>query len=94
MDHTLSVMLLYQSGHLSDNSDVIRMLFCPSTTHNSGLFPCCYGNRYVVISLMIRKEHGIQCMSCSSRIINERLPEIHTMVKCEFLRSIIHSQVI
>ena len=31
-------------------------------------------------------------MVCSSRIISKMLPEIHTMEKSEFLKSIIHSQ--
>ena len=31
---------------------------------------------------------------CSSRIISEMLPEIHTMEKCDFLKSSIHSPVI
>ena len=43
---------------------------------------------------MIREEHGIQCMSCSSRIISEMQPEIHTIEKFDFLKSIIHSQMI
>ena len=33
-----------------------------------------------------------QCMSCSSQIISEILPEIHTMDKCDFHKPIIHSQ--
>ena len=32
-----------------------------------------------VISLIIREEHGIQCMPCSSQIISEMLCEIHTV---------------
>ena len=43
---------------------------------------------------MIRGEQGIQCMPCSSRIISEMLPEIHTMEKCDFLKSITHSFII
>ena len=43
---------------------------------------------------MIRGEHDIQCMPCSSRIISEMLPEINTMEKCDFLKSIIHSYII
>ena len=43
---------------------------------------------------MIREEHGIQCMPCSSRIISEMLPEIHIVEKCDFLKPIIHSQII
>ena len=31
---------------------------------------------------------------CSSRIISEMLPEIHIMEKCDFLKSITHSQII
>ena len=31
-------------------------------------------------------------MPCSSLIISEILPEIHTMEKCYFLKYIIHSQ--
>ena len=38
---------------------------------------------------MIRGEHG----TCSSRIINEMLPEIRIMEQCDFLQSIIHSQI-
>ena len=30
---------------------------------------------------MIHGEHGIQCMPCSSLIISEMLPEIHTVEK-------------
>ena len=48
----------------------------------------------LVISLIIREEHGIQCMPCSSRIISEILPEIQTMIKCVILKPIIHSQII
>ena len=47
----------------------------------------------IVISLMIRGEHGIQCMPCSFRIISEMLPEIHRLDKCHFLKSKIHSQI-
>ena len=43
---------------------------------------------------MIRGQHGIQCMPCSSRITSEMLPEIHTMEKFDFHKSVIHSQVI
>ena len=39
-------------------------------------------------------EHCIQCMPYSSRIISELLPEIHTMEKCDFLKSVIHSEII
>ena len=42
--------------------------------------------------IMIRGEHGIQCMPRSSRIIGEMQPEIHTMEKCDFSESIIHSK--
>ena len=48
----------------------------------------------ISISLMIQEEHGIQSMPCSSRIRSEMLPEIHTVEKCDFLRSLIHSQII
>ena len=34
-----------------------------------------------------------QCMPCSSRIINEVLPEIRRTDKFDFLKSIIHSQI-
>ena len=47
-----------------------------------------------VISLIIQEEHGIQCMPCSSQIINEMLPEIHTVEKFDFLKAMIHSQII
>ena len=43
---------------------------------------------------MIRGEHVIQCMPCSSQIISEVLSEFHTMEKCDFLKLIIHSQII
>ena len=43
---------------------------------------------------MIQGEHGIQCMPCSPQIISEMLPEIHTVEKFDFLRSIIYSQII
>ena len=33
-------------------------------------------------------------LSCSSRIISEMLPESHTMEKCDFLKSLIHFQLI
>ena len=48
----------------------------------------------VVISLMIQVKHGIQYMTCPPRIISGMLPEIHTMDKCVFLKSMIHSQII
>ena len=32
-------------------------------------------------------------MPCSSQTISEKLPEIHTMEKCCFLKPIIHSQI-
>ena len=85
------------------------MTFCQGTKHNSWLFPSCYGNRlstivgyslvamvtdYVVISLMISGEHGIQCMPCSSQIISDMLPEIHTMEKCDLLKPTTYSQII
>ena len=37
---------------------------------------------------------GIQCMPCSARIISEMLPEIHTVEKFDFLKSMIYSQII
>ena len=33
---------------------------------------------------IIREEHGIYCMPCSSQIISEMLPEIHTTEKYYF----------
>ena len=42
---------------------------------------------------MIREKRGIQCMPSSFRIISEMQPEIHTMEKFYFLKSIIHSQI-
>ena len=33
-------------------------------------------------------------MPCSSRIISEMLSEIYTVEKCDFINSIIHSQMI
>ena len=38
---------------------------------------------------MIRGEHGIQFMPCSSKIISEVLPKINTMEKCDFVKSLI-----
>ena len=43
---------------------------------------------------MIRGEHGIQCMPCSSLIVSEMLPEILTSKTCNFLKPIIYSQII
>ena len=45
------------------------------------------------LSHIIREEHGIQCMPCSFRIISEMLLEIHTIEKCDVLKSIIRSQI-
>ena len=39
---------------------------------------------------MIRGKHSIECMPCSSRIINVMLAEIHTKKKCDFLKSVIY----
>ena len=39
-------------------------------------------------------EWHIQCMPCSSQIINEILPESHTMEKTYFFNPIIYSQII
>ena len=36
----------------------------------------------------------MHCMPCYSQIISEMLPEIHTMEKCDFLKPVIHSQII
>ena len=47
-----------------------------------------------VVSLIIREEHGIHCMPCSSRLVREMLSEIHTLQKFDFLKPIIHSQTI
>ena len=46
------------------------------------------------ISHLIRKEHGIRCMSRYSHIISGMPPEIHIMEKFDFLKSIIHSLII
>ena len=40
---------------------------------------------------LIREEHDIQCMPCSSRIISEMLPDTHTMQSLIFFKPIIHS---
>ena len=53
-----------------------------------------YDSREARHILMIRGEHGIQCMPYSSRIIIEILSEIHTMEKCGFLKSMIHYQIL
>ena len=34
----------------------------------------------------MQEEYGLQCMPCSSRIISEMLPDIHTMEKFDFLK--------
>ena len=47
-----------------------------------------------VILLIIRDKHCIQCLPCSSQIISEMLPEIHTVQKCYCLIPTIHSQII
>ena len=39
---------------------------------------------------MIREEHGIQCMPCSSQIISEILPEIQTMQISDFFKPMIY----
>ena len=36
----------------------------------------------------------IQCMACSSQIMSEMLTEIHTREKFDFIKLIIHSQII
>ena len=40
-------------------------------------------------SLIVRKKHGIQCMSCSSRSISEKIPEIHTTEKYDFHKPVV-----
>ena len=87
-------------------SDIIRMPFCQSTKHNSWLFPCCYGNRSVLSShnsrgawhtvyeMLLLNYKWDECMPCSSWIISEMLPEIHTVEISDFLQSIIQSQII
>ena len=42
---------------------------------------------------MIRGEHGIQCMPCSSLITRELLPELYTMENFDFGKSLFHSQI-
>ena len=39
--------------------------------------------------LILRGEHGIQCMPCFSRIIRAMVPEIYTVEKCDFLKPIL-----
>ena len=45
---------------------------------------------------MVPGERDIQYMSCSSRLISEILhvPEIYTLEKFDFLRSLIHSKIL
>ena len=43
---------------------------------------------------MIQGEHGIQCMPCSSRIISEMLPEIHTVEKCYFFMAVMEMKIV
>ena len=42
---------------------------------------------------MLPEEQGIQCMPCSSKIISQLLPEIHTMQNYDFHKPITHSQI-
>ena len=37
---------------------------------------------------------SIQCMPCSPQIISEMIPEIHTVQKFDFLKTLIHSQIV
>ena len=67
------------------------MSFCQGTKHNSWLFPSCYGNRSMLSSHDLR-EYGIQV--CPAPLKYEMLPEIHKMEKYDFLKSMIHSQII
>ena len=46
------------------------------------------------MSLIIQEELGIQYMPCLSQLISKMLPEIHTLEKCDFLKLIVHSQII
>ena len=50
-------------------------------------------NSWGLHTVMIRGEHGIHCMPCSFRIIIEVLPEIDTKGKCDYLESMVHSQI-
>ena len=43
---------------------------------------------------MIRGEHCIRCMLCSSRNVSEVLPKIHTLENFDFFKSIIHTQIL
>ena len=71
-------------------SSIVAMvtdLWCHLTHDSRGAW-------HTVYSLIIREEHGIQCMPLSSQIISEMLLEIHIMEKVNFLKSIIPSQII
>ena len=73
-------------------SDVIGMPFCQGTKHNSCLLPSCYGNRSMSSSHYDLRgaSHTVYAMLLSN--YGEILPEINTMDKCVFLKSMIHSQ--
>ena len=52
--------------------DVTEISFCQCSKHTSLSFHSCCGNRLCgVISLIIREEHGIQFMPCSSPIMSD-----------------------
>ena len=61
---------------------------CQKTKHNGWLFPSCYGKDLCCHLTYDSRKHGIQCMSCSVRIVSEMQPEIHTIENMIFLKSI------
>ena len=65
--------------------DVTEIVFCQGKKHTSSLFYSCY-----VTDLW---HHLAYCMPCSSKIISEILPEIHTLEKCDFLKPIMYSEI-
>ena len=53
-------------------------------------YSLCYGTDLCRHLTYDSREHGIHCMPYPSRIISEMLPEINTMEKFIFFKSIIH----
>ena len=74
-------------------SDDLGMPLSQGTEHNSWLSLVAVVTDLCLISFIIRGAHSIQCMPCSSGIIGEMLPEIHSTENCNFLEFIIHSQI-
>ena len=67
---------------------MVTDLLCHLIYNSIEAWHCC------VISFIFLEEHGIQCVPCSSQIISELQLEIHKIEKFDFLKSLIHSQII